>query len=147
MKKEVVILVGMPGCGKTHYCRTALPDHVRLSQDEGPHHFESMLARCRQLLEAGAERIVIDRTNPMAGQRAQFIAAARQHGHRTKIIHFDVPRQLCEQRIRDRTGHPTLGAKSMDQAIDRYLAMLNAPREEECDELVVLHAGPEDQTQ
>jgi predicted kinase len=144
--KEVVILVGMPGAGKTHYCRTALSDYVRLSQDEGPHHFESILTRCRQILEAGAERIVIDRTNPLAGQRAQFIAAARQHGHRTKIIYFDVPQSLCEQRIRDRSSHPTLGAQRMAQAIDRYLTMLNAPRQEECDELVVLHGGLEDQS-
>jgi predicted kinase len=142
--KEVILLVGMPGAGKTHYCLKAMPEHVRLSQDEGPSHFAGVFSRYLQLLETGAERIVIDRTNPMARQRARFVAAARQHGYRVKIIYFDVPRLLCQQRIRDRTGHPTLDARRMAQAIDRYLATLDVPREDEGDELVVLHPKPED---
>ena len=37
--KEVMILVGMQGSGKTHYCRTVLPDYSRVSQDEGLKNF------------------------------------------------------------------------------------------------------------
>ncbi|MCJ7544095.1 MAG: ATP-binding protein [Phycisphaerae bacterium] len=136
--KEVVILVGMPGSGKTHYCRTGLPHHVRASQDEGPRHFAGVFAKYLKLLEAGTEQVVVDRTNPMAAQRAQFVAAARQRGYRVRIIHFDLPRALCEQRIRQRSGHPTLDAGRMAQAINRYLATLDAPQREECDELLVL---------
>ncbi len=141
--KEVVILVGMPGSGKTHYCLTMLPEHVRLSQDEGPRLFAGVFRRYLQLLEAGVERIVIDRTNPIATQRAQFIAAARQSGYRAKIIYFDVPRDLCQQRISDRTSHPTLDAQRMDQAIQHYLNRLDVPRKEEVEELTVLRPKEE----
>lgn len=136
-----MILVGMPGCGKTHYCLTALPDHVRLCQDEGPHRFERLFARYLELLDAGAERIVIDRTNPTAARRAQFADPARQRGYRVKIVHFDLPQQLCRQRISDRIGHPTLDAGRMDQAINRYFSVLNPPAPEECNELVVIGPG------
>jgi predicted kinase len=136
--KEVVILVGMPGSGKTHYCRTVLPDHVRVSQDEGPRNFPGVFARYLRLLEEGTERIVIDRTNPMAAQRAQFTAAARQRGYRVKIVHLDTSRADCEQRIRGRSSHPTLTAGRMGQAIHRYLATLTVPQEDECDELLVV---------
>lgn len=136
--KEVVILVGMPGCGKTHYCRTALPQHARASQDEGPRHFAGVFAKYLRLLEAGTEQIVIDRTNPMLAQRAQFAAAARQRGYRVRIVHLDLPRAACEQRIRRRSEHPTLTAGRMAQAINRYLATLDVPQQEECDELLVL---------
>ncbi len=139
--KEVVILVGMPGCGKTHYCRTALPQHVRASQDEGPRHFAGVFAKYLQLLEAGTEQIVVDRTNPMADQRGRFVAAARQRGYRVRIIYFDLPRTVCEQRIRQRSDHPTLDVRRMHQAINRYLTMLNVPQRAECDELLIV--GPE----
>jgi predicted kinase len=142
--KEVVILVGMPGAGKTHYCLTELAEHVRLSQDEGPRFFAGVFRRYLQLLEGGVERIVIDRTNPMAAQRARFVAAARQHGYRVKIIYFDVPHPLCQERIRDRTSHPTLDAKRMDQAIHHYLDKLDVPKKEEGDALIVVHPKQED---
>jgi predicted kinase len=141
--KEVVILVGMPGSGKTHYCLAVLPQHVRLSQDEGPRHFAGVFAKYLRLLEAGTEQIVVDRTNPQATQRARFVAAARQQGYRVRIIHFDLPRGVCEQQIRQRGDHPTLDTQRMAQAIDRYLATLDAPQEGECDELLVVRPPQE----
>ena len=138
---EVVILVGMPGSGKTHYCQTVLPQHVRLSQDEGPRQFAGVFAQYLRLLEAGTERIVVDRTNPMVAQRAQFVGAARRRGYRVRIVHFDTPRAVCEQRIHDRPNHPTLDAQRMAQAISRYLSVLDPPTPQEADELVVVRPG------
>jgi len=140
--KQVVILVGMPGAGKTHYCRTVLPDHVRISQDEGPRHFKGVLGRYQRLLTEGVERIVIDRTNPMRSQRAHFTELARVHGYRVRIVHLDVPRAVCEQRILGRKDHPTLDGRRMAEAINRYQSCLEAPVAEECDELVVLGQVP-----
>ncbi len=137
-KGEVVILVGMPGCGKTTYCRAALPGHARISQDEGPRSFDGVLRRLGEMLAAGAPLIVIDRTNPMRRQRARFTAVARRHGYRVRIVHFDVPEETCRQRIAARTGHPTLAAERMAEAIARYKSVLDVPAAEECDELAVL---------
>jgi predicted kinase len=136
--KEAVILVGRPGSGKTHYCRTVLPGHRRVSQDEGPRRFKPLLAQYRALLELGIERIVIDRTNPMRAQRAQFVELARAKGYRVRIVHFDVPRDVCEERIRRRAGHPTLDETRMAEAIDRYEGVLDPPSGDECDELVIV---------
>ena len=36
MNRELVILVGMQGAGKTYYCENFLRDYERVSQDEGP---------------------------------------------------------------------------------------------------------------
>ena len=141
--KELIILVGMQGAGKTHYCRTALADHTRVSQDEGPKRFAGVVRHVRELLERGTKRIVIDRTNPLRHQREAFARLARAFGCRVKIIHFDVPRDVCEARILGRTDHPTLGPDRMQQAIDRYVHDLDVPTEDECDELVVLDAGHE----
>jgi len=134
---EVTILVGRQGAGKTHYCRTNLPDHVRVCQDEGPARFESLLQHYRTLLERGVERIVIDRTNPRRQGRMQFARLARERGYRVRIVYFDVPREVCERRILQRPNHPTLQASQMHQAINRFESLLEMPTQDECDELVV----------
>lgn len=136
--RELVILVGMQGSGKTYYCRTVLGSHVRISQDEGPRSLAGVLARLEELLAERVPLIVIDRTNPIRSQRQSFIQLARQAGYRVRIVHFDLPRAVCEERIQHRCGHPTLDAASMAMAINRYLSCLEIPTELECDELVIV---------
>jgi len=138
---EVVILVGPQGAGKTHYCRTHLPGHERVSQDEGPRRFESLVRRYEQRLDAGAARVVVDRTNPWRWQRERFAEAARRRGYRVRILLLDVPRDVCERRIADRTGHPTLTPDRMHQALDRFESALEPPTEDECDVLKVVRYG------
>ncbi len=67
--RELVILVGMQGAGKTYYCENFLCDHERISQDEGPRSFPGVVKRLHELLIQGVPRIVIDRTNPLREQR------------------------------------------------------------------------------
>lgn len=70
--RELVVLVGMQGAGKTYYCETVLADYERISQDEGPRSYSGILLLLQDLLRRGVPRIVIDRTNPMRYQRADF---------------------------------------------------------------------------
>ena len=136
--KELIILVGMQGCGKTHYCRTVLADYSRVSQDEGPRSFDGVIRRLGELVELDTERIVVDRTNPLRNQRERFVDLAKARGYRVKIIYFDVPREVCEQRIKHRRDHPTLGPEKTKQALDRFESVLEKPTEEECDKLIVI---------
>ena len=136
--KELIILVGMQGCGKTHYCRTVLADYSRVSQDEGPRSFDGVIRRLGELVELDTERIVVDRTNPLRNQREGFVDLARARGYRVKIIYFHVPRGICEQRIQQRRDHPTLGPEKMEQALNRFASALEEPTEKECDELVIV---------
>jgi predicted kinase len=138
--RELVLLVGMPGCGKTAYCSSHLAGHRRVSQDEGPRTFDGVLRLVSQLLELGEPLVVIDRTNPARPQREAFASAARAHGYRVRIIHFDIPRQVCEQRITRRTQHPTLQADKMNEAINAFLSRLDVPAPDECDELTIVNS-------
>jgi predicted kinase len=136
--RELVILVGAPGCGKTTYCRSHLGAHARISQDEGPHTFDGVLRLLVELLDGGGPLVVIDRTNPSRPQREAFANAARARGCRVRIIHFDVPANVCRHRIARRGPHPTLQADKMDQAINTFLSRLDIPAADECDDLVVV---------
>jgi hypothetical protein len=42
-EREVTILVGMQGSGKTWYCKKALPDYIPISQDEGPRTYQGVV--------------------------------------------------------------------------------------------------------
>lgn len=140
--RELVILVGMQGAGKTYYCEKFLADYERISQDEGPHTYAGVLKRLHELLLEGAPRIVIDRTNPLREQRSKFAEMARAAGYYLKIIYFDIPEEVCRKRIRKRKSHPTLTRDKMEEAIANYQSRLEIPRAEECDELVVVHDEP-----
>jgi predicted kinase len=95
------------------------------------------------LLLDGVPRIVIDRTNPMREQRKRFAEMARAAGYYLKIVYFDVPAEICRERIRNRKGHPTLAEDRMEEAIAEYKSRLNEPKAEECDELLVVgEIGP-----
>ena len=128
----------MPGCGKTTYCQSHLSAYRRLSQDEGPRTFDGVLRLLVELLDQGEPLVVIDRTNPSRPQRAAFAIAARARSHRVKIVYFDIPREICQQRIASRTAHPTLQADKMNEAINTFLSRLDIPTPDECDELSVL---------
>lgn len=136
--RELVILVGMPGSGKTTYCQTVLTDYVRISQDDGPHTYHGVLRQLGELIFCDESRIVIDRTNPNRHQRHEFAAIAHQAGYRVKIVYFDIPEGTCLKRIRSRSGHPTLRADRMQKAMATYRANLTVPTAEECDELVIV---------
>ena len=139
--KEVIILVGMQGSGKTHYCHNVISDYVRISQDEHLGTYAKVMRGYQKLLDEGVDKIVIDRINPYRLQRQRFVELARARGYRTKIIYFDLPRELCERRIVARREHPTLGAGKMHEAINHFISCLDLPSEEECDELVVIRSG------
>jgi predicted kinase len=127
----------MPGCGKTHDCRAELSGHVRVSQDEGPRGFAALLRHYERLLAMGIERIAIDRTNPLRAQRHEFARRARAAGLRARIVRFDVPKDVCRDRIRRRTDHPTLGPDQMEEAIRACERRVETPTAEECDERAV----------
>ncbi len=87
--RELVILVGMPGSGKTYYCGHCLSGYTRLSQDEGPRSYGGIVRKLHEMLVEGIPGIVIDRTNPRREQRKTFAEMARAAGYYLRIVYFD----------------------------------------------------------
>jgi predicted kinase len=143
INRELVILVGMQGSGKTFYCQAQLSTYERNSQDDGPRTYPGIVRRLHELLLEGVPKIVIDRTNPMVEQRRMFAEMARAAGYYLKIVYFDIPEEICRDRIRNRKEHPTLVEGQMEPAITAYESRLNMPQAGECDELIVLRRNGE----
>src|SRR5437870_2309932 len=90
---ECVILVGLPGAGKTKLFRERFAKtHLHVSKDLWPKPAGREARQRKMIEEALAERrsVVVDNTNPTVAERAALIKLARAYGARAIGYFFDV---------------------------------------------------------
>jgi predicted kinase len=127
---EVVILIGLPGAGKSTFYRQRLAStHAHVSRDNFVNHrhpARRQAALIEEALVAGRD-VVVDNTNLRIVDRAPIIEAARGHGARVVGYFFppDVPG--CRARNRAREGR----ARVPDVAIYAGMKRLQTPSAEE----------------
>ena len=104
---EVVILVGLPGAGKSTFARATFPAHVHISKDAFPPSASNKQARQDAALRAalGAGRaVLIDNTNVTPADRAAIITIAREYGARVVGYYLDVSTREAVARNEKREG-------------------------------------------
>ena len=77
--REIAMIVGMPGAGKSTLAE-GLADHVRLNRDDRGGSLSDLARALDRELAAGAARVVLDNTYGTRASRAPVIAIARRHG-------------------------------------------------------------------
>jgi predicted kinase len=104
---ELVILIGLPGAGKTTFYREHFAaTHVHVSKDLWPN-ATGRDARQRHAIDdalAAGSSVVVDNTNPSAADRAPLIALARARNARVIGYFFDVPTRAAVARNAGRSG-------------------------------------------
>ncbi|KIP08783.1 hypothetical protein PHLGIDRAFT_103760 [Phlebiopsis gigantea 11061_1 CR5-6] len=130
----VLILVGLIGSGKSTFAEALqgyLPTFRRCNQDELGDR-RAVEAAARSALEMGLS-VTVDRTNFDASQRATWVRIAREFpGTLLWVLVFDTPYEICAERLRWRTSHPTI--TSPEQGLDvlqRFVSQYRSPQAHE----------------
>ncbi|KAF5355250.1 hypothetical protein D9758_006029 [Tetrapyrgos nigripes] len=161
-ERIVLILVGLIGSGKVVECpmlqpqltcnttqssfATSLerhfPNFVRCNQDElGDRRRVEALAR--ESLSEGLS-VCIDRTNFNPSQRRYWIDIAHEFpGSQIWVIVFDTPYEVCAERLRQRTAHPTITSPEQGLSVlARFASDFQAPvAEEGFDRMISFHSS------
>lgn len=136
---EAVILVGIQASGKTTFYKQRFFDtHVRISRD-------MLRTKNREslLLEAcirGQQPFVVDNTNPLAEERARYVAPARAARFRVVCYYFRTEPRAAIARNNKREGRARIPIPGL---LGTYKKLEEPRPEEGFDEIYVVTLTPD----
>jgi predicted kinase len=140
--REVVILVGLPGAGKSTFVQQRFAEHVHVSKDILRNHRQPARRQAELIREAlaGGRSLVVDNTNVSVEERAEAIAEARRHGAWVVGYYFDCEVRDCVARNAEREGKARIPKVGIFAAAKR---LVRPARGEGFDELFTVRTIPD----
>jgi len=125
---HLVVLVGLPGSGKSHFAeRLALSGGwTRISQDEIRSRSECEALLGKTLLGRHKGRVILDRCNVEANERALWLDLAMRPKDAVAVF-FDVAGDTCTARVKARVDHPTIPHGRGENIVKSFVKKLQPP--------------------
>ena len=112
MEKQIAIMIGIQGSGKSTFCRNYLADRfLRVNLDTLKTRYQEKLL-IEECIQNG-KNFVIDNTNPTRQDRARYISLAKEAGYRVIGYFMESKLQPCIERNALRTGTACVPVKAI----------------------------------
>jgi len=122
---EIVVLVGIPGSGKTTLALSSYPNHKRINLD-------TLHTRNKEDEEisnalANGQDLIIDNTNTTKKSRSKYVQMAKLFGVSIRAVYLQCPLELALERNAHREGRGHVP----DSAVRFYYKVLQPPKQDE----------------
>ena len=128
-KCELIMLIGLPGSGKSTFSESLKDKYYIISQDE-----IGSRSKCEELMGKMIKQnsIILDRCNVEADDRHIWFKLAFEPKSCIAIF-FDIDPTICKKRVTNRVNHKTIeyGSKSAGNIIDGFYKKLQPPSNNE----------------
>lgn len=133
--KELILLVGPPGSGKSTYAKSFDPMlHNYINQDSQGK--EQHLKLFKFAVE-NERTIIVDRMNFSKEQRNRYLIPAKEAGYKTKIIVLHQSYETCLKRCLERENHETIKTvRDARNALDFFFKKYERVEDNEADEVL-----------
>ncbi|KAI9189993.1 hypothetical protein H9P43_001426 [Blastocladiella emersonii ATCC 22665] len=127
---RIVLLMGLPGSGKSHFARALqaqLPDalFVVVDSDDGA----DLAAAVSNYARSPDLRLIVDACHPTAAHRvATFANCFDPPAREVMGVHFAAPARICAARAANRHDHPTLEPHRAGAVVAQFAAQMKPPR-------------------
>lgn len=128
---ELIIMVGGPGSGKSHFCRTYLATNgYKIINRDTLGTWQKCLQQLEDCLRSG-RRAVVDNTNGTKEARRRFVAAALKSNVSCRCFVMSTSFRNCEHNIAFRELIDTTHAKISKMVMNTYKKNYQIPSSEE----------------
>lgn len=117
---KMLVLVGLPGSGKSTYAKT-MQGYEVVNQDLLGNR-EICIKRTRAYLKQG-KSVIIDRTNINKKQRSYWLNIAKEFNIVPECVVFEIDTDYAKERIINRKNHPTIKENTPLEKIDAIIEM------------------------
>lgn len=132
-KQEMIIMMGLPGSGKTTFAKQHFDDRYVIVSGDELKTIDKMIKNTKKYLQENYS-VIIDATNPSKKKRAEFIDIAKTIGIPIKCIHITTSLEEAVHRNNERAKNGKSGVPKIVYNI--YKKNFEEPSEDEGCEVI-----------